>query len=191
LCQVDAFTGKTITLYTNAQSMSAIQGPNGEILSYTYNYASKWLALWNSTLAVEATGSGSNTTAATLSPTGGQSYTPYSTLVRNWQAGIQWNETIPTVSAVYTGVTGMTSPTFTYGQMDYPDGVLVAVASFYTNTTNPIWEDIGYSINYNSFGLLTGQTLVGAKVDQNPLDYTLSAAPHSVAESTVFTLEKL
>jgi hypothetical protein len=142
--QIDAFTGKLITVYTGAQSFSPIQGPNGEILVYTLNSANHWLSLWNSTWAIQATG-GSDSKAATLNPTA-ESYQPYTTMTHAWANGIQWNETIP---ATYTSIPGNNSlPTFSYGQLDYQDGVLVAVGSFFTNTTNPIWEDVGYSTDY-------------------------------------------
>jgi hypothetical protein len=142
--QVDAFTGKLITVYTGAQTFTPIQGPNGEILVYTLNSANHWLTLWNSTWAIQATG-GTNSTAAKLNPTA-ESYTPYSAAVHDWNNGIQWNETIP---ATYNAITGVNSlPSLSYGQLDYPDGVLVASGNFYTNTTNPIWEDVGYSTEY-------------------------------------------
>jgi hypothetical protein len=142
--QIDAFTGKEIACYTGAQTFTPIQGPNGEILVYTLNSAGHWLSLWNSTWAIQATG-GTNTTAGKLSPIA-ESYTPYSTYSHVWANGVQWNETIPTT---YNSVPGNNSlPTLTYGQLDYPDGVLVAVGNFFTNTTNPIWEDVGYSTNY-------------------------------------------
>ena len=102
LYQIDAFTGLQITRYTNAQSMSPVLwGPNGEIIVYTLNYNNHWLTMWNSTRAVQGSDP-SNTTASQLSPTGGTSYTPYSSKERNWQTGIQWNVTIPTVNSVIT-----------------------------------------------------------------------------------------
>ncbi|MCL2476162.1 hypothetical protein [Candidatus Bathycorpusculum sp.] len=142
--QIDAFTGKLITVYTGAQSFTPIQGPNGEILVYTLNPANHWLTLWNSTWAIQATG-GSDSGASTLNPQA-ESYQPYTTMVRPWNNGIQWNETIPTT---YTSIPGNNSlPSFSSGQLDYRDGVLVAVGSFYTNTTNPIWAEVGYSTEH-------------------------------------------
>ncbi|MDR1993515.1 MAG: hypothetical protein LBQ98_08520 [Nitrososphaerota archaeon] len=142
--QVDAFTGKLITVYTGAQGFTPIQGPNGEILVYTLNSDNRWLTLWNSTWAIQATG-GSNSNASTLNPQA-ESYQPYTTMVRPWNNGIQWNVTIP---QAYLSVPGNnTLPSFSSGQLDYRDGVLVAVGRFYTNTTNPVWAEIGYSTEY-------------------------------------------
>ena len=142
--QIDAFTGKEIACYTGAQAFNPIQGPNGEILVYTLNSANHWLSLWNSTWAIQASGA-TNSTPGILNPIA-SSYTPYSTYSHVWANGVQWNETIP---ATYNSVPGNNSlPTFTYGQLDYQDGVLVAVGNFYTSTVNPIWEDVGYSTDY-------------------------------------------
>ncbi|MDR0373546.1 MAG: hypothetical protein LBI79_08340 [Nitrososphaerota archaeon] len=142
--QIDAFTGKLITIYTGAQGFTPIQGPNGEILVYTLNSENRWLTLWNSTWAIQATG-GSDARASTLNPQA-ESYQPYTTMVRPWNNGIQWNVTIP---EAYPSVPGNnTLPTFSSGQLAYQDGVLVAVGRFYTNTTNPVWAEIGYSTEY-------------------------------------------
>jgi hypothetical protein len=149
--QYDAFTGNLITKYTNVASsmgmfgasalgLSPVYGPNGEILVYDLNEGAHWLAMWNSTLAVQYPITAANS----------QNYEPSSAASRPWSNGIQWNVTIPTVAG---------SPSASI--YDYPDGVLVAEASFNTNTVNPIFEDVGYSLTTGAQLWVENRTNVG------------------------------
>ena len=137
----DAFTGTLLTTFINIptepsafgpspvplieQQVSPLYGPNGEILVYAYDSTNNWLAMWNSTLAV-------------LGPAtefGAEQYTPEFSPETNWAQGIQWNVTIPYVPG---------NPILGFG--DYADGVLVAEGFSNADTTNPIFEDVGYSV---------------------------------------------
>ena len=149
--QYDAFTGTLLTQYTNvatsmgffgpsALSLSPVYGPNGEILVYDLNEAGHWLAMWNSTLAVQYP----------ISAASSQNYQPSAAPSRPWANGVQWNATIPQVPG---------SPSASI--YDYPDGVLVAETSFNTGTANPIFEDVGYSLTTGAQLWVQNRTNVG------------------------------
>ncbi len=149
--QYDAFTGTLITSYTDVAStmgafgpsavgLNPIYGPSGEILVYILNGAGHWFALWNSTIAVQYP----------ITDASSQNYQPSAAASRPWSNGIQWNVTIPTVAG---------SPSASI--YDYPDGVLVAEASFNTNTVNPTFEDVGYSLTTGEQLWVANRTNVG------------------------------
>jgi PQQ-like domain len=133
--QYDAFTGRLVTQYTNvattmgmfgpsALGLSPVYGPSGEILVYDLSEAGHWLAMWNSTLAVQYPVTDPNA----------QNYQPSSSPSRPWSNGVQWNVTIPAVAG---------SPSASI--YDYPDGVIVAEGQVNASTDNPIFVDVGYS----------------------------------------------
>ena len=133
--QYDAFTGTLLTQYTNvatsmgmfgpsALGLSPVYGPNGEILVYDLNEAGHWLAMWNSTLAVQYP----------ITDPNSQNYQPSSSASRPWANGVQWNVSIPAVPG---------SPSASI--YDYPDGVIVAEGQINASTANPIFVDVGYS----------------------------------------------
>jgi hypothetical protein len=108
----------------SALGLSPVYGPNGEILVYDLNEAGHWLAMWNSTLAVQYP----------ITDPNSQNYQPSSSASRPWANGVQWNVSIPAVPG---------SPSASI--YDYPDGVIVAEGQINASTANPIFVDVGYS----------------------------------------------
>ena len=149
--QYDAFTGTLLTQYTgvptsmgmfgpSALGLSPVYGPNGEILVYDLNEAGHWFAMWNSTLAVQYPISAANS----------QNYEPVSSPSRPWSNGVQWNVTIPAQPS---------SPSASI--YDYPDGVMVAEGQVNTNTANPVFVDVGYSLTTGAQLWVENRTNVG------------------------------
>jgi hypothetical protein len=123
----DAFSGRLLTTFTKIPSgisLSPYYGPNGEILVYTYSSAGRYISMWNSTLAVF----GSATQFSAMQ------YTPQSQAIRNWSVGIQWNNTIP-----------KTIGTPAMKIIDFTDGVLLAEGCLDPRSSNPTFQDYGYS----------------------------------------------
>jgi len=63
----DAFTGEWVYTLTDVPAGTNIYGPKGEILRYVVDLARGWMALWNSTKAVDLSG---RTTADVIAETG-------------------------------------------------------------------------------------------------------------------------
>jgi outer membrane protein assembly factor BamB len=123
----DAYTGRLLTTFTNVSkgtSLSPNYGPNGEILVYMYSSTGGWLAMWNSTLAVF----GSATQFSAMQ------YSPQAKAIRDWNIGIQWNNTIP-----------QTIGTPSMKLIDYADGVILAEGCLDPQSSNPTFQDYGYS----------------------------------------------
>ncbi len=92
----DAFTAKWLFNETNVPSGTQVYGPNGEILVYQMNYASRWLAMWNNTAAPELAGAlGTGTSAFQWRPVGKNV---------NASTAYSWNVTIPSLN-------GLSNPT--------------------------------------------------------------------------------
>ena len=53
---IDPWTGKTLFTLTGVPPGTSVYGPNGEILIYQLNSTGKWLACWNSTVALGSAG---------------------------------------------------------------------------------------------------------------------------------------
>jgi len=126
----DAFTGRLLTTFANASgSPGSVYGPNGEILVYSLNGGTNQLYLWNSTLAVTYGATQFNA----------ETYRPWTTPIRDWSRGIQWNVSVPDVP-------GSQRAAFT----NYADGVLVAESTITSNTTSPTFVHVGYSLKDGS-----------------------------------------
>ena len=88
----DPFSGNGLFNITNVPSGSAAVGPNGEALIYQFNYAKRWLALWNSTAIPEALLSNqSGTDLWQWRPVG---------KVLDGRNGYSWNVTIPNLNGL-------------------------------------------------------------------------------------------
>jgi hypothetical protein len=120
----DAWNGHFITQFENATgSFAPYFGPSGEIIVYNVNAASHWITKWNSSIAILGVSARAN-----------EGWSPFSTQRRAWSDGIQWNVTIPTLA---------NAPTWRMTDME--DDVIVCEGNFGTNTTNPIFDIVGYS----------------------------------------------
>ncbi len=89
----DAFTGNLILSLAPAQAIpnkygGAVLSENGDLLVYFISGAKNWLAMWNSSKAIPASGIGA-----------AEQWRPdtYRGKTLNWTNGIQWNVTIPDV----------------------------------------------------------------------------------------------
>lgn len=83
----DAYTGVHWLDLVNATTPSKILfGENGEMLVYILSGANNWLAMWNSTLALNTAPPGSY---------GATTWRPVYGSVLDWTKGIQWNVTVP------------------------------------------------------------------------------------------------
>ncbi len=130
----DAYSGRLLTTFTNITSgfsLGSTFGPNGEILSYSLSGSTNRMMMWNSTKAV-----------IPVSPReGSATYKPWTTPVRNFPDGIQWNVSIPDVP-------GTQSAQFT----SYADGVIVAQAAITGYAISPTFVHVGYDVNLNPNG---------------------------------------
>jgi outer membrane protein assembly factor BamB len=79
----DAFTGEPMVYFANTSSATLGYNDKGELIGYVLNANANWIALWNSSKALGAEGSWY------WSPPRGSTV--------DWNAGIQWNSTIPDV----------------------------------------------------------------------------------------------
>ena len=85
----DAYTGIHWLDLVNATAPGKVMyDTHGDMLVYILNGANKWLAMWNSTLALTTAAPGSY--AATQ-------WRPVYGSVLDWRKGVQWNVTIPNV----------------------------------------------------------------------------------------------
>ena len=108
----DPFTGLEQIRFTNVPSGTRVFGPSGEILIYQIDYANRWMALWNSTLAgLQNSAIGTSAYGSWGSQTHGRTFS-----VNNTKC-YSWNVTIP------AGLTVSTS-FFTPILKVYPDRVM-------------------------------------------------------------------
>ncbi len=89
----DAWTGKPIVTIKNVTAGTAIFGPKGEILMYVLNPATNRLAMWNSTRCIFK----GTPTPATAAPSSEDFWSPPIGSVADFNAGIEWNVTIPQI----------------------------------------------------------------------------------------------
>ena len=95
----DPFTGEWLYTIEDVPGGSAVVGPSGERLIYQFNYAQRWLAMWNS--------SGIQALAGAETGTSGWQWRPVGKTV-NGTLGYEWNVTIPDLPGEQTGRTAPT-----------------------------------------------------------------------------------
>jgi hypothetical protein len=137
----DANTGNLILTIANAISPggiglssmpggtedSIVQGSNGELLFYVLDGTNNWLAMWNSTLCILKSQTGTDI----------YHWRPPTGATINWENGIQWNVSVPSV------------PGQSINRIN--DGVILATTGNYFIRSS--WQmEIGYSMT-------TGQQL--------------------------------
>lgn len=122
----DAFTGRLFTTFANATGApSSVYGPNGEMLVFGLSAFTNRLYLWNSTLAVTYGATQFNA----------EIYRPWTSAVRDWSRGIQWNVSVPDVP-------GNQVAAFT----DYASKIMVAESTITSEVTSPTFIHVAYSL---------------------------------------------
>ncbi len=132
----DANTGVLIANFTNAAASAfaapamTVYGSDGAMYVYVLNGRAGWLAMWNSTKALQAAGfipgiSGSDVPFLRNKPG-----------TYNWLTGIQWNTTVPIITAL-----DATGPLFP-GAGGITGNVLVAAVE--SRATS--YKEVGYSL---------------------------------------------
>ncbi|MEM2108287.1 MAG: PQQ-binding-like beta-propeller repeat protein [Candidatus Bathyarchaeia archaeon] len=102
----DAFTGEWVYTLTDVPAGTNVYGPKGEILRYVVDLTRGWMALWNSTRAVDLTGwatadvmAETGITPAVTAEFAYGSWIPFKPgggrIINASKYGIQWNVTIP------------------------------------------------------------------------------------------------
>jgi len=137
----DAFTGNWILNIENASYLSLwpntiseipiMLSPQGDIIAYALDGTNNWLAMWNSSKAIPTpTDYG---TAIYGAGTGEWCWRPPMGATLDWNAGIQWNVTIPHVP----------EGDYSYIQAISSDVILAATGGYYT--TGSYQMEVGYS----------------------------------------------
>ena len=94
----DAYTGNWILNLVNASSGTITFGSDGSILVYMLNGAQNWLAMWNSSKAIPPPSKTvPPTSTGGWAGTGEWLWRPPMGATLDWNAGIQWNVTVPDV----------------------------------------------------------------------------------------------
>jgi outer membrane protein assembly factor BamB len=93
----DPFTGEWLYTIENVPSGTAAVGPNGERLIYQFNYAQRWLAMWNMSDVEDLWGAETGTSGWQWRPVG---------KTVNGTAGYAWNVTLPDLPGQQTGRAG-------------------------------------------------------------------------------------
>jgi hypothetical protein len=146
----DAFTGNYILSINNVPSGLKKYGPNGELLVYSLNTAGHWLALWNSTKAINPT---TDTTWMWRPDTSRG-------LTVNGSLGLEWN------------VTGNTAPSGSSFQWYWND-VLISSASVTVPTQ--AWP----ILIHTAFDAKTGKQLwIQNRTDMGTMTYPVYITPN-------------
>ncbi len=195
----DAFNGADLVTITNVPSGTSVIGSDGSPLIYVYNAAKGWLALWNSSKAVQYP----------LVRAGSNYYfnwrpQPYQAINSTW--GYQWNKTlsgtIPTdsyVTGISNGImlltsglatgpggvgTGLTPPTYKQAAINLKEGkegellwlkTREAPPGNVTLTSGPVGEGVyalraKETMQWYGYDLTTGNLLWGPTESQSDWD---------------------
>ncbi len=128
----DPFTGNAILTFKNVNPTAgyypAIKyDDKGGLLVYALNGAAKWLLMWNSTKAIQATGGiGTN-----YSPKPG---------TYDWTLGIEWNVTVPDVGGILGWMTANPGPAAINN-----DVMLATTWNFFAGPSDGRIVDVAYS----------------------------------------------
>ncbi|MCW4006315.1 MAG: PQQ-binding-like beta-propeller repeat protein [Candidatus Bathyarchaeota archaeon] len=127
----NAVTGNMILQISNVPAAASggimstgntVEGPNGELLVYALDSTNNWLALWNSTKCIQAGTAGQST----------NSWRPPVGATIDWQGGVMWNVSTPSVPGQAITRTG--------------SGILLATTSSITPSDG--WHmEVGYDMN--------------------------------------------
>jgi len=211
----DPINGNWLFTLTDVPTGTAAYGPNGEILRYVVNGASKWLALWNNTAAQALTGATSTTDFTSTSfnqwrPVGktvnaSQSYSWNLTIPQLMSGAtilnvfpqdilLGRNGTLPTVSSSWTPYTlwAISLKPESLGQMlwmkiyDPPAGNLSRSIRQVDPLTRVFVKYDQQVMQYTGYSLDTGNYLWGPTPSEAPLDfYALTTGAFGVGASAV------
>jgi outer membrane protein assembly factor BamB len=211
----DPVNGNWLFALTDVPTGTAAYGPNGEILRYVVNGASKWLALWNNTAAQALTGATSTTDYTSTSfnqwrPVGktvnaSQSYS-WNLTIPSLMSGatilnvfpgdilLGRNGTLPTVSSSWTPYTlwAISLKKESLGQMlwmktfDPPAGNLSRSIRQVDPSTRVFVTYDQQVMQYTGYSLDTGNYLWGPTPSEAPLDfYALTTGAFGAGASAV------
>jgi hypothetical protein len=148
----DAFTGNLFLTFNNAISGTNVMDKNGNWYVYVYraSAAGAWLAMWNFTRAINASG------LITYNPSGEGMYRPTPRNLANpadqpynWLLGVQWNQTVKLYNVTVPDLDANGNPLpITSANIFYPSIFAVTGNNLVTQigTSEFIYWEMGYSL---------------------------------------------